>query len=221
MIRNRLSELLSERGLKTSRVALEVGVARSSLTSMIQNDSEMVRYDAIDKLCNYLNITPCDFFDYSPLTFNFTLDDDPQIIVEEIFFALSLNLKDGIDIKKFEFDILVDMYDEEHNKKDFDLEVVFDKFRKNNKNKHDLIFKVVRENENKTLKDYVETLSPGLKNVLFKKLQKLITSYVIEYLKKNTEDTETFNVDNNKQISLYKEIDNITCYLESSIFTEY
>ena len=59
----------------------------------------MVRYDAIDKLCNYLNITPCDFFDYSPLTFNFTLDDDPQIIVEEIFFALSLNLKDGIDIK--------------------------------------------------------------------------------------------------------------------------
>ena len=221
MIRNRLSELLSERGLKTSRVALEVGIARSSLTSMIQNDSEMVRYDAIDKLCNYLNITPCDFFDYSPLTFNFTLDDDPQIIVEEIFFALSLNLKDGIDIKKFEFDILVDMYDEEHNKKDFDLEVVFDKFRKNNKNKHDLIFKVVRENENKTLKDYVETLSPGLKNVLFKKLQNLITSYVIEYLKKNTEDTETFNVDNNKQISLYKEIDNITCYLESSIFTEY
>ena len=221
MIRNRLSELLSERGLKTSRVALEVGIARSSLTSMIQNDSEMVRYDAIDKLCNYLNITPCDFFDYSPLTFNFTLDDDPQIIVEEIFFALSLNLKDGIDIKKFEFDILVDMYDEEHNKKDFDLEVVFDKFRKNNKNKHDLIFKVVRENENKTLKDYVETLSPGLTNVLFKKLQKLITSYVIEYLKKNTEDTETFNVDNNKQISLYKEIDNITCYLESSIFTEY
>ncbi|MCE5000299.1 MULTISPECIES: helix-turn-helix transcriptional regulator [Staphylococcus] len=221
MIRNRLSELLSERGLKTSRVALEVGIARSSLTSMIQNDSEMVRYDAIDKLCNYLNITPCDFFDYSPLTFNFTLDDDPQIIVEEIFFELSLNLKDGIDIKKFEFDILVDMYDEEHNKKDFDLEVVFDKFRKNNKNKHDLIFKVVRENDNKTLKDYVETLSPGLKNVLFKKLQKLITSYVIEYLKKNTEDTETLNLDNNKQISLYKEIDNITCYLESSIFTEY
>lgn len=221
MIRNRLSELLSERGLKTSRVALEVGIARSSLTSMIQNDSEMVRYDAIDKLCNYLNITPYDFFDYSPLTFNFTLDDDPQIIVEEIFFELSLNLKDGIDIKKFEFDILVDMYDEEHNKKDFDLEIVFDKFRKNNKNKHDLIFKVVKENDNKTLKDYVETLSPGLKNVLFKKLQKLITSYVIEYLKKNTEDTETLNLDNNKQISLYKEIDNITCYLESSIFTEY
>lgn len=221
MIRNRLSELLSERGLKTSRVALEVGIARSSLTSMIQNDSEMVRYDAIDKLCNYLNITPYDFFDYSPLTFNFTLDDDPQIIVEEIFFELSLNLKDGIDIKKFEFDILVDMYDEEHNKKDFDLEIVFDKFRKNNKNKHDLIFKVVKESDNKTLKDYVETLSPGLKNVLFKKLQKLITSYVIEYLKKNTEDTETLNLDNNKQISLYKEIDNITCYLESSIFTEY
>ena len=32
MIRNRLSELLSERGLKISRVAKDVKIARSSLT---------------------------------------------------------------------------------------------------------------------------------------------------------------------------------------------
>ncbi|MBD1419893.1 helix-turn-helix transcriptional regulator, partial [Staphylococcus aureus] len=56
MIRNRLSELLSERGLKISRVAKDVKIARSSLTSMAQNDSEMIRYDAIDKLCSYLHI---------------------------------------------------------------------------------------------------------------------------------------------------------------------
>ena len=67
MIRNRLSELLSERGLKTSRVAKDVKIARSSLTSMIQNDSEMVRYDAIDKLCRYLNINVNDFFEYVPM----------------------------------------------------------------------------------------------------------------------------------------------------------
>ncbi|EGQ4103105.1 helix-turn-helix domain-containing protein, partial [Staphylococcus pseudintermedius] len=44
MIKNKLSELLSERGLKTSRVAKDVGIARSSLTSMIYNDNEMLRY---------------------------------------------------------------------------------------------------------------------------------------------------------------------------------
>lgn len=61
MIRNRLSELLSERGLKISRVAKDVKIARSSLTSMTQNDSEMIRYDAIDKLCSYLHISPSEF----------------------------------------------------------------------------------------------------------------------------------------------------------------
>ncbi|QGY85765.1 helix-turn-helix transcriptional regulator [Staphylococcus epidermidis] len=53
-IRNKLSELLSKRNLKTSKVAKEVSIAKSSLDSMIQN--EMISLYAIDKLCNYLNI---------------------------------------------------------------------------------------------------------------------------------------------------------------------
>lgn len=73
MIRNRLSELLSERGLKISRVAKDVKIARSSLTSMAQNDSEMIRYDAIDKLCSYLHISPSEFFEHNPINFDFTL----------------------------------------------------------------------------------------------------------------------------------------------------
>lgn len=224
MIRNRLSELLSERGLKTSRVALEVGIARSSLTSMIQNDSEMIRYDAIDKLCNYLNITPHQFFDYSPLTFNFMLDEDPEIDVEEILFELYLNLKDGIKINKFKFDILIDMYDESHNKIDYDLEITYDRFQKNNKGKYDLVFKVVNEDskENKILKTYIDTLSPGLKNVLFKKIQKQITTYVIKHLKIQLDDIDNVTlVNDDSEISLHKELENLNCYLESDIFTEY
>ncbi|WP_158000345.1 helix-turn-helix domain-containing protein [Staphylococcus epidermidis] len=49
-----MSELLSKRNLKTSKVAKEVSIAKSSLDSMIQN--EMISLYAIDKLCNYLNI---------------------------------------------------------------------------------------------------------------------------------------------------------------------
>ncbi|WP_462211388.1 helix-turn-helix domain-containing protein [Staphylococcus hominis] len=224
MIRNRLSELLSERGLKTSRVALEVGIARSSLTSMIQNDSEMIRYDAIDKLCNYLNITPHQFFDYSPLTFNFTLDEDPEIDVKEILFELYLNLKDGIKINKFKFDILIDIYDESHNKIDHDLEITYDRFQKNNKGKYDLVFKVINENseENKILKASIDTLSPGLKNVLFKKIQKQITTYVIKHLKIQLDDIDNVTlVNGDSEISLHKELENLNCYLESDIFTEY
>ncbi|HEI3024294.1 TPA: helix-turn-helix transcriptional regulator [Staphylococcus aureus] len=219
MIRNRLSELLSERGLKTSRVAKEVGIARSSLTSMIQNDSEMIRYDAIDKLCNYLNITPTKFFDYSPLNFEFILDEEPTIDVSNIFFELSSNLKDGIAINKFNFDVLIDVYDENHVKYSFDLEIYFDRFQKNKKNKYDLIFSITNESEYDELKQNVNILTPGLKNVLYKKVQKLFTAYVINLLKSNLDDEKTkFN---NVQTSLHKELDQAQCILENSIFTEY
>lgn len=219
MIRNRLSELLSERGLKTSRVAKEVGIARSSLTSMIQNDSEMIRYDAIDKLCNYLNITPTKFFDYSPLNFEFILDEEPTIDVSDIFFELSSNLKDGIAINKFNFDVLIDVYDENHVKYSFDLEIYFDRFQKNKKNKYDLIFSITNESEYDELKQNVNILTPGLKNVLYKKVQKLFTAYVINLLKSNLDDEKT--IFNNVQTSLHKELDQAQCILENSIFTEY
>ncbi|KTW21949.1 hypothetical protein NS341_08845 [Staphylococcus xylosus] len=219
MIRNRLSELLSERGLKTSRVAKEVGIARSSLTSMIQNDSEMVRYDAIDKLCNYLNITPTKFFDYSPLNFEFILDEEPAIDVSDMFFELSSNLKDGIAINKLNFDVLIDVYDENHVKHSFDLEIYFDRFQKNKKNKYDLIFLITNETEYVELKQNVNLLTPGLKNVLYKKVQKLFTAYVINLLKSNLDDEKTkFN---NFETSLHKEIDQTQCILENNIFTEY
>ncbi|MGL9815800.1 helix-turn-helix domain-containing protein [Enterococcus sp. DIV0098] len=77
MIRNNLSLLLTERNLKITRVANDTGISRTTLTALNQNDNKMIQMDTINSLCKYLKVTPCDFFEYSPIdaTFYFELGD--------------------------------------------------------------------------------------------------------------------------------------------------
>lgn len=73
MIRNRLSELLSERGLKITKVAKDTGISRNTLTATAQNDSRMIQYETIDTLCSYLGISPNDFFQYIPYSVSYSV----------------------------------------------------------------------------------------------------------------------------------------------------
>lgn len=74
MIRNRLSILLAERSIKITRVAKDTGISRSTLNNISKNDTDMIRLDTINTLCKYLNVTPCEFFDYEPLDIDFSID---------------------------------------------------------------------------------------------------------------------------------------------------
>ncbi|HDU1442640.1 TPA: helix-turn-helix transcriptional regulator, partial [Staphylococcus pseudintermedius] len=125
MIKNKLSELLSERGLKTSRVAKDVGIARSSLTSMIYNDNEMLRYDSIDKLCRYLNITPTDFFEFVPMDIDMVAENTFQILN----FVSTDNLMDLAETIRFislECELLIDI-EYKNEKSSFDCIVFLEK----------------------------------------------------------------------------------------------
>lgn len=73
MIRNRLSVLLAERNLKITRVAKDTGIARSTITSIAQNDVKMIQLETINSLCIYLGITPCEFFEFSEYDVEFTV----------------------------------------------------------------------------------------------------------------------------------------------------
>lgn len=73
MIRNNLSTLFSERGLKATRVSAETGIARSTLSSLTQNDSKMIQLETINTLCMYLGITHEEFFSYFPYDFEYSL----------------------------------------------------------------------------------------------------------------------------------------------------
>lgn len=71
MIRNNLLTLLSERELKATRVASDTGIARSTLSSLTNNDSKMIQLETVNTLCRYLNVTPNDFFEYLPFDYDF------------------------------------------------------------------------------------------------------------------------------------------------------
>lgn len=73
MIRNNLSTLFSERGLKATRVSAETGIARSTLSSLTQNDSKMIQLETINTLCMYLGIGHEEFFSFIPYDFEYDL----------------------------------------------------------------------------------------------------------------------------------------------------
>lgn len=106
MIRNRLSELLSERGLKITKVAKDTGISRNTLTATAQNDSKMIQYETIDTLCSYLRVTPNEFFQFIPYSLSFNVQ------VTDLYFSPeSLNMF-GSDLSLlFDFDLFVDFSD--------------------------------------------------------------------------------------------------------------
>lgn len=66
MIQSRLSVLMAERGLKISDLYEETGISKTTLMAISENTGKGVQFDTVDKLCNFLGVTPCDFFEYSP-----------------------------------------------------------------------------------------------------------------------------------------------------------
>lgn len=83
MIRNNFNILMAERQLKITRVANDTHLSRTTLTALSQEQSKGVQLDTLNTLCNYFNITPCEFFDYIP-------------------FEFSVNVVNSEDEKKFE-----------------------------------------------------------------------------------------------------------------------
>jgi putative transcriptional regulator len=61
--RIKLWELLAERQLKVSKVSLDTGISRPTLNSIFYGRSKGIQFDTINKLCDYLHITPGDLFD--------------------------------------------------------------------------------------------------------------------------------------------------------------
>lgn len=71
MLANQLNVLLAQRQLSIKQVVNELGISRSSISNIVNNPSANVSTETINKLCNYLGITPSDFFIYAPYEFSF------------------------------------------------------------------------------------------------------------------------------------------------------
>ena len=62
---------MAERGLKISDLYEETGISKTTLMALSENSGKGVQFDTVDKLCNFLGVTPCEFFDYSPYIVNY------------------------------------------------------------------------------------------------------------------------------------------------------
>lgn len=76
MIRNNLEIIMAENQLRTSAVAKDTGISRTTLTALRQNKTQMVQLETVNTLCTYLKISVKDFFSSIPLEVNCKFDTD-------------------------------------------------------------------------------------------------------------------------------------------------
>ena len=106
MITNKLSVLMAERKLKATHISSDTGIARSTLSGLINESSKMIQFETINTLCNYLHVTPQDFFVYSP--FDVYFDTQPTSV--STYYDPSRTLENDLDplgITSFKADIFV------------------------------------------------------------------------------------------------------------------
>lgn len=73
MLANRLKILLAERDLTIKNTVDKTGISRNTLSNIVNNPYANVSTANVDKLCNFLEITPNQFYDYSGWRFNYEL----------------------------------------------------------------------------------------------------------------------------------------------------
>ena len=101
MLMSNLAVLLAERRLRISRVATDTGISRTTLTALSQNDFKGVQVDTMNTLCQYLNVTIGQFFEFVPFDLSFSLDTSDATYNKEPDRKTPV---DKITIEKFDLD---------------------------------------------------------------------------------------------------------------------
>lgn len=100
MLANRLSVLLAEREKTIKETVNDTGISRNTLSNMVNNPQGNISMATVDKLCNYLEIEPVDFFVYSPYLINNYFQKDQE---RNEYYAL-IEVTKGLAMNTFRFD---------------------------------------------------------------------------------------------------------------------
>lgn len=118
MIRYNLNQLLAERNLKANKVYVDTGISRSTLSKVINNQSNMIQLETIDKLCQYLNVTPGEFLSYIPVDVKVTT------VVNDLHLMDDGGTNIGPDHYKLDLDIFIKFkYIDKQASKDFEYHI--------------------------------------------------------------------------------------------------
>jgi len=177
LLQNNLNRLLGERNIKISDLARKTGLAKNTISAMSRGLTGCVQYDTLEKICSFLQITPAEFFDYSP----YVLETKSQF--------------DLINLKTNNFQYVANVTNSVYDK-DFILDVtLFDplnnnEFPRTNKESFVLYVKVDLSKDPdyspEELFGIIDTLSPILKRKFYQQLVADIILQLDKCAKKET-----------------------------------
>jgi Predicted transcriptional regulator len=66
MVRLRVIEILNEKGRTKYWLYKQMGMSYQNFSKMVNNTTKSIKYDNLDTLCQILECTPSELFDYNP-----------------------------------------------------------------------------------------------------------------------------------------------------------
>jgi len=66
MITNKLSEIAGRKRIKIAEISRMTGIGYSTVQRLYNNEVGRIEFDVLDKLCNFLQCTPNDIFEFTP-----------------------------------------------------------------------------------------------------------------------------------------------------------
>ncbi|MEE6714303.1 helix-turn-helix transcriptional regulator [Schleiferilactobacillus harbinensis] len=160
MLANRLSILLAERDMTIKELTTKTGLSRNTVSNLVNKPTGNISVKTTDLLCNYLKITPREFFEYSPVYLSFPNNVSSHgNIVARI---------DGLP-RIFEYTITVDKNAPDERLSFYNADVSFDKFltlRIGGKGNEDFQFMVYTR------------LSARFQKIVLERLEELVDAFI-------------------------------------------
>lgn len=180
MIRNRLAELLFERDIKIVRISKETGISRNTITNTASNNSEMLQMNTINKICRYLDITPCEFFDYIPIDIDVTFYEDDKIDIVDDW-----SLDSGEYRIKFDVDLLLDI-DIEGRKQKIDSKIIVENTVITSFPFQDIMLSIqTNDTQMQELISIFNTIPKEFKKLIYKNLIERYREFILEHIDPN------------------------------------
>lgn len=157
MIINNLAVLMKERNIKNVTLSARTGISKNSISQLSNNNNSMILLETINKLCQELNVTPDEFFEYSPydVSFKYMPPEDEEAYAYFIEGGLPLDKKENDRFIMFDTVILI------HKNQSLVDEIVLGCAQEESENDSGIYqvnrVAVLSTNNNKTLDKYFST----------------------------------------------------------------
>ncbi|HDU1439628.1 TPA: helix-turn-helix transcriptional regulator, partial [Staphylococcus pseudintermedius] len=176
----RLAELLFERDIKIVRISKETGISRNTITNTASNNSEMLQMNTINKICRYLDITPCEFFDYIPIDIDVTFYEDDKIDIVDDW-----SLDSGEYRIKFDVDLLLDI-DIEGRKQKIDSKIIVENTVITSFPFQDIMLSIqTNDTQMQELISIFNTIPKEFKKLIYKNLIERYKEFILEHIDPN------------------------------------